>query len=310
VGAIPNLGPLLAGRPARPIDIGREQIFITNPYSLATAELASRERLASRGEAAGLAEPAGGSSPAGAAILARAARLAVPGDHGAAGLARDGLATLAADGPDDRPGPPQTPHDPRDTTAIPGVGPWVRCFTEELRGPRVPVAPVEEEPWQLHATTRQPFGRMAAEVFEDDPAATGVLAVIGDLADPDAAATLVTAAQEAVTAGAGGTLVVITPAAGLAGFCASLHAEHPSLGITLIRTANSMAGLLAAQRYAAASDGQFRELVLDTKGEPREPVMVASLDRSLAAKPGEPGHLAPGAEPGDPAPGAEPGSLL
>src|SRR5580693_8654640 len=68
VGAIPNLGPLLAGRPARPIDIGREQIFITNPYSLATAELASRERLASRGEAAGLAEPAGGSSPAGAAV--------------------------------------------------------------------------------------------------------------------------------------------------------------------------------------------------------------------------------------------------
>ncbi len=152
----------------------------------------------------------------------------------------------------------------------------MRCFTEELRAPRFPVLPVDEEPWQLHATTRQPFGRMAAEVFEDDPAATGVLAVIGDLADPDAAATLVTAAQEALAAG---TLVVITPAAGLAGFCASLHAEHPSLGITLIRTANSMAGLLAAQRYAAARDGQFRELVLDTKGEPREPVMVASLDR-------------------------------
>ena len=59
-----------------------------------------------------------------------------------------------------------------------------------------------------------------------------------------------------------------------------------------------MAGLLAAQRYAAASDGQFRELVLDTKGEPREPVMVASLDRS------------PAVEPGDPAPGAEPGTRL
>ena len=177
----------------------------------------------------------------------------------------------------------------------------MRCFTEELRAPRVPALPVDEEPWQLHATTRQPFGRMAAEVFEDDPAATGVLAVIGDLADPDAAATLVTAAQEALAAG---TLVVITPAAGLAGFCASLHAEHPSLGITLIRTANSMAGLLAAQRYAAATDGQFRELVLDTKGEPREPVMVASLDRSppspvtgrASRRPG------PGAQPGGPAP--------
>ena len=172
----------------------------------------------------------------------------------------------------------------------------MRCFTEELRAPRFPVLPVDEEPWQLHATTRQPFGRMAAEVFEDDPAATGVLAVIGDLADPDAAATLVTAAQEALAAGAAraggadGTLVVITPAAGLAGFCASLHAEHPSLGITLIRTANSMAGLLAAQRYAAAGEGQFRELVLDTKGEPREPVMVASPDRSPTREAG----VAPG----------------
>ena len=117
---------------------------------------------------------------------------------------------------------------------------------------------------------------MAAEAFEDDPAATGVLAVIGDLADPDAAATLVTAAQEAIAAG---TLVVITPAAGLAGFCASLHAEYPSMGITLIRTANSMAGLLAAQRYAAAEAGEFRELVLDIRGEPREPVMVAGARR-------------------------------
>ncbi len=140
-----------------------------------------------------------------------------------------------------------------------------------------------------------------------------MLAVIGDLADPDAAATLVTAAQKALAAG---TLVVITPAAGLAGFCASLHAEHPSLGITLIRTANSMAGLLAAQRYAAATDGQFRELVLDTKGEPREPVMVASLDRSPASAPGDPapgaqsGGPAPGAQPGGPAPGGVPGSLL
>ena len=132
--------------------------------------------------------------------------------------------------------------------------------------------PVDEEPWRLHATTRQPFGRMAAEVFEDDPAATGVLAVIGDLADPDGSSTLIAAARDAVAAG---SLVVITPTAGLAGFCASLHAEHPSLGITLIRTADSMAGLLAAQRFAATEPGRFCELVLDAAGEPQEPVMVA-----------------------------------
>ncbi|MCW2910766.1 MAG: hypothetical protein JWL68_5555, partial [Actinomycetia bacterium] len=258
-GAIAGLTPLLAGRPSRPIDIGRERVFITNPYALVTAELAGQD------------EAAGGGSRAAAAIVAGAAGPAGAGDaDGAADLPGGGL-----DGPAGLGTPPDAPHSPAGAEAFPGLGPWVRCFTEELRVPRSPVLPVDEEPWQLHATTRQPFGRMAAEVFEDDPAATGVLAVIGDLADPDAAATLVTAAQEAVAAG---TLVVITPAGGLAGFCASLHAEHPSLGITLIRTANSMAGLLAAQRFAAAEAGQFRELVLDTRGEPREPVMVAGLD--------------------------------
>jgi enediyne polyketide synthase len=274
-GAVTSLTPLLAGRPSRPINLAREHTFITNPYALATAELAA------------LGEPAAGASPAGAAILARAAGAADPPP----------VADLPGTGPDDPAGPAQTQHGPQDAAEFPGVGPWVRCFTEELRAPGSPALPVEEEPWQLHATTRQPFGRMAAEAFEDDPAATGVLAVIGDLADPDAAATLVTAAQEAVAAG---TLVVITPAAGLAGFCASLHAEHPTLGITLIRTANSMAGLLAAQRFAAAEAGQFRELVLDTRGEPREPVMVAAPHRPVGDRDAEHSLAGEAGEAGDP----------
>ncbi len=57
VGAIDGLGPLLAGRPSRPIDIGRERIFITNPYALATAELASLEDLAAREEPAVRGQP-------------------------------------------------------------------------------------------------------------------------------------------------------------------------------------------------------------------------------------------------------------
>jgi enediyne polyketide synthase len=77
-----------------------------------------------------------------------------------------------------------------------------------------------------------------------------------------------------------------------------LHAEHPSLGITLIRTANSMAGLLAAQRYAAAGAGQFRELVLDTRGEPRDPVMVAAPGGTT---PGDAVNRVPGAAPPPPA---------
>ena len=264
-GAIASLSPLLAGRPSRPIDTGRDRVFITNPYALATAELAGVE------EAPGGREQAGGALPE---------RPAAAGDAAAAGGSAE---DVPGGGPEDPAGPgtgPGSRHSPENAGAIPGVGPWIRCFAEELRSPRCPVLPVDEEPWQLYSTTRQPFGRMAAEVFEDDPAATGVLAVIGDLADPDAAATLVTAAQEAIAAG---TLVVITPAAGLAGFCASLHAEYPSLGITLIRTANSMTGLLAAQRYAAAEAGEFRELVLDIRGEPREPVMVAGGPASPAA---------------------------
>ena len=148
----------------------------------------------------------------------------------------------------------------------------------------------------MHATTRQPFGRMAAEVFEDDPAATSVLAVIGDLADPDGSRTLIAAAKAAVTAG---SLVVITPSAGLAGFCASLHAEHPSLGITLIRTADSMAGLLAAQRFAATEPGLSRELALDAAGAAREPVMVAAVAPDPLTRP-EPDHGAAGPLPGRP----------
>ncbi len=79
MGAITSLGPLLAGRPSRPIDIGRERIFITNPYSLATAELASREEPARAGrKPAGPEEPAGREQPSRCGDPGRAARLADP----------------------------------------------------------------------------------------------------------------------------------------------------------------------------------------------------------------------------------------
>ncbi len=86
---------------------------------------------------------------------------------------------------------------------------------------------------------------------------------------------------------------MITPAAGLEGFCAGLHAEHPSLGLTLIRTADSMTGLLAAQRFAATEPGQFRQVVVDAGGEPWQPVMAP------AGRPGPvpPGRAGPAAAP-------------
>ena len=67
---------------------------------------------------------------------------------------------------------------------------------------------------------------------------------------------------------------MITHGPGFTGFLASLHAEHPALGITLLRVPQSAEGLRAAGRFAATVPGQFRELCIDTAGRAREPVMV------------------------------------
>ena len=270
-GAIGTLVPLLSGRPSRPFDIARTPRFLTNPCAVVTAEPAAGHGPA--GQAAADAPPAelppagrpgwGPAAPGPASRPWRAGSRVRPGGPLAG---RPPASGLAATGPYGTPGSGAAAAD----GAVPGVAPWVRCFAEELRPLPLPAVPGDEEPWRLHATTRQPFGRMAAEVFEDDPAADGVLAVIGDLADPDGTGTLLAAAREAARAG---SFVVITPAAGLEGFCAGLHAEHPSLGLTLIRTTDSMTGLIAAQRFAATQPGHFRHVVLEAAGEPRQPVM-------------------------------------
>ena len=79
-GAIATLSPLLAGRPSRPIDTSRDRVLITNPYALATAELA-----AGAGRAG---QPPGGRDPSGA-VPGPSAR---PGGHGCCprGGSRDG----------------------------------------------------------------------------------------------------------------------------------------------------------------------------------------------------------------------------
>ena len=237
-GAIASVQPLLAGRPARPIDIWRERVFISNP-----CEAVPRTGIPEPAATTELWETDPGDRPGDRATE----RLVTRSMSRSSGTAEGAVDSLQ------------------------GVAPWTRCFTETLRPPLRPAPAVGEEPWRLRATSRQPFGRMAAEVFDNDPAARGVLAVIGDPADPEACATLAEAAREAVT---GGQLVVITPGVGLAGFCASLHAEHPWLGITLLRTAETADGLLAARRFAATEPGQLRELVLDAAGAPLEPVIT------------------------------------
>ncbi len=307
-GAIRTLAPVLAGRPSRPFDIARTPRFLTNPCAVVTAEPATAGREPTD-RAAADAPPDGapGAWPPGPGPASARRRTGSRVRPGGPLADRPPAVGLAAVGPGGTPGP-GTGSPGTDATGepVPGVAPWVRCFAEELRPLPLPPAAADEEPWRLHATTRQPFGRMAAEVFEDDPAADGVLAVIGDLADPDGTGTLLAAAREAAGAG---SFVVITPAAGLEGFCAGLHAEHPSLGLTLIRTADSMSGLIAAQRFAATEPGQFRQVVLDASGEPQRPVMAVAGLPAAPPPDGLPGP-APGRADVVLIAGGQPGDLL
>jgi enediyne polyketide synthase len=156
---------------------------------------------------------------------------------------------------------------------IPGAGPWIRCFAEQRRPAHQPEPPAAGASWRLRGTTDLSFGKINDQIFSADPDAGTVLALAGDPAEPAACAALLGAISEAQRTG---RLVVITFAAGLTGFCASLHAEQPDLGITLIRTEPTPAGLEAARRFAVATPGKFREVILDKAGAGTEPVMVAT----------------------------------
>jgi enediyne polyketide synthase len=154
---------------------------------------------------------------------------------------------------------------------VAGVAAWTRCFAEELRVPRHAPSHADDRPWRVRSAPNHPFGINAGELARDEPTAGRTLAIIGGPADPGACAAALSAASDGIRTG---QLVVISPSAGFTGFWASLHAEHPSMGITLLRARGGPDGLRAALRYAAVTPGQFRELSIDPAGQPREPVMA------------------------------------
>ena len=155
----------------------------------------------------------------------------------------------------------------------PGTAPWVRCFTEERRPATPPEAPGATVSWRVRTGGATAYGKNAGSVFASDASADTVLAVLGDPAEPATCAALLGAARDAIHVG---RLVVIAPGPGLTGLCASLHAEHPALGITLIRSRPGRQGLEAARRFATATPGRFREVIMDTSGAATEPVMAAT----------------------------------
>jgi enediyne polyketide synthase len=171
-----------------------------------------------------------------------------------------------AAGPGSAPGPAAPDDDP-----VAGIGPWTRCFAEQLQPPRQPVIPGDDKLWRVTVAPNHPLRKLVDDLFPDEPGAGRALAVIGDPDDPDACAAALSAVADAISTG---QLVVISNGPAFSGFWASLHAEHPFLGITLLRVPEGAEGLRAARRYAASGPGQFRELVIDATGQPREPVVA------------------------------------
>ncbi len=133
--------------------------------------------------------------------------------------------------------------------------------------------PADGRPWRTHVATKNGRGKDLGSWFAADDAADRTLLVADDLAEPGAVAVVLRAVGEAVAET--GQLTVLTTGPGLTGLLASVHAEHPSLGITVLRLPANEAGLRAARPFADARPGKFRELVVGADGSVSEPALAA-----------------------------------
>jgi enediyne polyketide synthase len=309
-GALGDPEPLFAGLHARPIDIWREPVFITSPCE--TAPRRGRQAAISDGRppedavatapmaaAAAVPRPAGPADDRSAADALRTAINAL--DHSGAhpggadrpatqvswarptperttpsrvtatlaeAVAPGPVAHFVTDGcPPDAVGVPAS----HVTRGVAGLTPWSRCFTERLRpAPRL----ADAEPsraWRVYAAARSSRLADLAAQFTADPAARRTLAVLEDPADEQSCSTAVAAAHDAANTG---ELVVVTTSAGFTGFFATLHAEQPSVGITVLRVPSEATSPAAILPVASAAPGQFRELVIEPNGTASEPVLA------------------------------------
>ena len=283
-GALGRPEVLVAGQSARRIDIWREQVFITNPCQTEPRKQAAPAVLPPRATvapaAAGSVPPARTAGPENQQVPRRGSGQAPSPGAGPKPAARAAEPVARPAEPARRRSEPASQARPEPASAsepaafIAGVAPWVRCFAEQLRPlddqALAPLPPADRR-WRIRATTREPFRPLVSELFDDDPAAGRVLAIVPDPADPGAGVAALLAAQDAISVG---QLAVVTHGPGFTGFFASLHAEHPALGITVLRVPESADGLRAAQRFAAVEPGRFLELVVDVAGRPHETSMV------------------------------------
>ena len=229
-GALTRPAMLYAGRPARPVDIWREQIFIANPC---------QARVQPRSDPVQPPEENARTTPELAAVSDR----------------------------------------------IAGVGPWACCYAEQLIAPARPIATPDEGPWRVYAGGCEPAMALTDTVihhaFPSDQAASRTVAVLGPSREEGTLQAALLAAHDAIRTG---TLVAISPDPGLAGLWASLHAEHPALGITAIRAPLTPEGIAAASKLGT-EPGRYRELVVTPEGGLAEPAMYPFTPASGAAFP-------------------------
>jgi enediyne polyketide synthase len=299
-GAARSFAPLLDGRHFRPIDIWRERVFIVNPCGgpapagLLPADRADYPHTAT-GSGPATATPATAPAPAAAGAMrapaapppVAPATLPVRAQVAPSGTERHlpprpGGTSRPDSGGNDQAG--RAARSAAEPEPLPGVRPWVRVFADALQ-PAAPAATSGKAgKWRLRAAARQEFGHMAARSLADDPTAAQVLTVVGDPEGPGGCETLLAAGREGAALGG---LVVITGTAGLSGFCATLHAENPTMGLTLIQAPATAAGLRWARPYAASSPGTFLEIRIDDTGQAHLPVPVPLDPSGGSAQPGQ-----------------------
>ncbi|HUC21198.1 MAG TPA: SDR family NAD(P)-dependent oxidoreductase [Streptosporangiaceae bacterium] len=153
-----------------------------------------------------------------------------------------------------------------------GLGPWMRCFAAGLRSVRRPPTHSAPRPWRTYAAARGSILSSLSGLFAADPTAGRTLAVVEDPSDERSCAAAIQAATDAITTG---ELVVVTNSAGFTGFFASLHAEHPSIGITILRMQDAAVSTDLVMQLATTQRGVFRELVLGPADTVSEPVLTA-----------------------------------
>ncbi len=165
----------------------------------------------------------------------------------------------------------QTPTTAKAAEGLAAGPAWTGCFGETLIPADLQARPDDDQPWRTHIAGPGSVAIATARAFRSATRATRTLAVLSDPADADSRAAALRAARDAVGTG---QLVVLTTGPGFTGFFAGLQAEHPELGVTVLRIKNPTRSLGLARPFAYAEPGTFRELVLGADGSICEPALT------------------------------------